>query len=119
MLLVVFLGAEEAAVKRRKGGRQRRRRNCGRTAQDEMAAEEGVGRGLLSGGKAEREDDVVGRLRAGCGSERLAAGRRRKTKHDATINLHMKIVQRQRVLVCMIEHLADNGERRPGCQRHG
>ena len=86
-----------------------------------MAAEEGVGRGLLSGGKAEREDDVVGRLRAGCGSEPVSAGRRRKTKHDdETINnLRTKTVWRQRVLVCVIEDLADVGERQPGAQGHG
>ena len=85
-----------------------------------MAAEEGVGRGLLSGGKAEREDDVVGRLRAGCGSEPVSAGRRRKTKHDDAIinNLRTQTVRRQRVLVRVIEHLADVGKQQPGCQRH-
>ena len=42
-----------------------------------MAAEEGVGRDLLSGGKAEGEDDVVCRRRAGCGSKPVS-GRAKK-----------------------------------------
>ena len=80
-----------------------------------MAEEEGEGGGRASDGKAEEEDDVMGRLRAGCGSEPVRGRAKKEDEVNATINLRATPVRRQRcVLVRVIEHLADVGERQPG-----
>ena len=75
----------------------------------------------MSGGKALRISREWRTSCAGCGSEAVSAAKRKegRRKHDdTTTNLRTNDVRQQRVLVRVIEDLADVGERQPGAQGH-
>ena len=98
LLLDVFSEAEEAAVQRRKGARMRRRRRwrgyvIGRKWRSRRGTEE---TGRPEGRPRERTTSCADGVLA-AGASRLAAGQRRKTKRDATINLRTEAVRLLRI----------------------
>ena len=98
LLLDVFSEAEEAAVQRRKGARMRRRRRwrgyvIGRKWRRRRGTEEAV---RPEGRPRERTTSCADGVLA-AGASRLAAGQRRKTKRDATINLRTEAVRLLRI----------------------
>ena len=98
LLLDVFSEAEEAAVQRRKGARMRRRRRwrgyvIGRKWRRRRGTEEA---GRPEGRPRERTTSCADGVLA-AGASRLAAGQRRKTKRDATINSRTEAVRLLRV----------------------
>ena len=98
LLLDVFSEAEEAAVQRRKGARMRRRRRwrgyvIGRKWRRRRGKEEA---GRPEGRPWESTTSCDGCVLV-AGASRLAAGQRRKTKRDATINSRTEAVRLLRV----------------------
>ena len=98
LLLDVFSEAEEAAVQRRKGARMRRRRRwrgyvIGRKWRRRRGTEEA---GRPEGRPRERTTSCADGVLA-AGASRLAAGQRRKTKRDATINSRTEALRLLRV----------------------